>query len=54
LFSYGEKIAVLRKLKDYELICNYLSFVWYNKTILGIFITVSMTLLDRAWPEKSN
>jgi hypothetical protein len=47
-------IAVLRKLNYFELICNYLSFVYATITILGIFLTLSMTLLERTWPGKSN
>jgi hypothetical protein len=42
------EIAVLRKLKDFELICNYHSFVYATITIWGIFLTLSMTLIDRA------
>jgi hypothetical protein len=49
---YCEKIAVLTKLKDFELICNYLSFAYATITILGIFSTLSMTLLDRTWLGK--
>jgi hypothetical protein len=37
---YCIEIAVLRKLKDFELICNYLSFVYATITILGIFVTL--------------
>jgi hypothetical protein len=48
------EIAVLRKLKDFELICNCLSFVYATITILGIFLALLMTLLDRTWPGKSN
>jgi hypothetical protein len=48
------EIAVLRKLGYFEVICNY--FLLYGSTItfLGIFLTLSMTLIDRKWPEKSN
>jgi hypothetical protein len=48
------EIADIRKLKDFQLICNYLSFLYATITILGIFLTLSMTLIDRTWPGKFN
>jgi hypothetical protein len=47
------EIAVLRKLQDFELISNYLSFVYATITILGIKITLSMALLDRTYGLKN-
>jgi hypothetical protein len=40
------EIALLRKLGDFEVICNYFSF-YKTITFLRIFVTLSMTLLDR-------
>jgi hypothetical protein len=45
------EIAVLRKLGDSEVICNYFSLDG-TLTFWGIFSTISMTLLDRTWSEK--
>jgi hypothetical protein len=48
------EIAVLRKLKYFQLIYNNLSFECQNNFLMTIFFFFFLTLRDRTWPEKSN